>query len=294
MEVEVRPLDQIELVVLAALWGASFLFMRATVGEFGPIPLIAIRVLLAALFLLPILIVRGKWPDLKRNLGPSLFMGVLNSAIPFTLIAYSTIYVTAGFASVLNALTPIFAIVIGFLWFRDGFSRLRLFGMLIALTGVFVLVWDKLSFKVGGVASAIAAGVLAALFYAIAANYSRAKLKGVDALVLATGSQLGASIVLVPLAHYWWPSEMPSSSAWLNALALAVACTGLAYILYFRLLENIGAERATTVTFLVPVFGIFWGATLLHEAITFQIVSATTIILAGTVLATNVLKLEKI
>lgn len=285
------PVHLIELVFLAALWGASFLFMRVTAPEFGPVALITVRVFLAALFLCSILSIKSQWSALKGKWWPALFVGVINSALPFTLIAYSTLHVTAGFASVLNAMTPLFALVIGFFWFRDPFSPMRLLGMVIGFTGVVVLVYDKLDFG-GSEALAILAGILAAALYGLAANYSRLRLQGVNPLALAAASQMGATISLAPLCLFWWPAQMPSGIAWVNAVVLAVFCTGLAYIIYFRLLENIGAERATTVTFLIPVFGIFWGALILSEEVTLQIILATGIILMGTLLATNLIKLR--
>ncbi|MEM7282017.1 MAG: DMT family transporter [Pseudomonadota bacterium] len=279
------------MVLLAALWGASFLFMRATVHEFGPIPLIAVRVALAAVFLLIVLAMRGGWAQLGDRFLDSVLVGVLNSALPFTLIAYSTLTITAGFASVLNALTPMFALFVAFVWFGDRFSVAKLLGMVVGLLGVVVLVWDRVGSRDDGALLAIGAGVLAAALYGVAANYTRARLQGINPLALATGSQIGASLALLPLAVVWWPETMPSQSAWYSAVALAIACTGLAYVIYFDLLEKVGADRATTVTFLIPVFGIFWGAMILDEVVTTRILVATAIILLGTMLATNVIRL---
>ena len=284
------PLAQIiELVVLAALWGASFLFMRATVQEFGPIPLIAVRVALAALFLLIVLAIRGQLMQLKNRFLDSLVVGVLNSALPFTLIAYSTITITAGFASVLNALTPMFALLIAYFWFGDRVSPSKLLGMVIGLLGVVVLVWGGVGIS-GNATLAVGAGILAAALYGLAANYTRARLQGLNPLVAAAGSQIGATLALIPLAYVTWPQTQPSSISWYYALTLAIACTGIAYIIYFDLLKKVGADRATTVTFLIPVFGIFWGAVVLGEQVTTRIVVATCIVLFGTMLATNVIR----
>ncbi len=284
------PIAQIlKLIFLAALWGASFLFMRATVQDFGPIPLIAVRVSLAALFLIFVLAVRGQLMQLKNRIFDSLIVGILNSALPFTLIAYSTLTITAGFASVLNALTPMFAMVIGYFWFGDRMSSSKLLGMLIGLSGVVVLVWGGVGVS-GNAILAVGAGVLAAALYGVAANYTRARLQGVNPLVAAAGSQIGATLGLAPFAYVWWPEVTPPSMAWYYALTLAIACTGVAYIIYFDLLKKVGADRATTVTFLIPVFGIFWGAMVLGEQVTTRIVVATGIVLFGTMLATNVIR----
>lgn len=285
--------DLIDLILLAALWGASFLFMRVAVPEFGAIALIWVRVTLAALFLLPIVWWRKRQQEMFANIKPISLVGLFNSAIPFTLIAYSTIYLTAGFASVLNAVTPMCAAVVAFFWLKQKLSLSAIMGLFIGLFGVLMLVWDKVGLNQGESDLAIVAGLVAAFCYAIAANYSKTKLTGVNSLAVAAGSQVGAAIFLLPLAIYFWPSNMPSISSWLNVIVLAVVCTGFAYILYFRLIESAGAANATSVTFLMPVFGLLWGNLFLDEVIQLNTIVACVIILLGTGLTTGIIQMMR-
>ncbi len=284
--------DSVMLVLLAAIWGGSFLFMRYSVPEFGVAPLIFLRVGLAALFLLPLLIWQGKSAELKRVWLPSFVNGWSNSAIPFCLIAYSLLTLSSGFASILNAVTPIATAVVGFLWLREGLSWLKSLGMLIGIAGVTLLAWNKLYVSqedTWQVALAIGAGILPTLFYAISAIFTKRYLSGVDSMVLSTGSMLGASILLLPLAILYWPEHSVSLLSWLAAIALAIICSALAYLMFFRLIHTVGPARATTVTFIVPVFGMLWGATLLNEEVSLTMLAASAITLFGTGLATGVL-----
>jgi drug/metabolite transporter (DMT)-like permease len=282
--------DLFYLTLLAAMWGASFLFMRVSVPEFGAVPMMAFRVLLAGFMLLPLVFIKRRQQVLKDNWKVISTVGVINSAIPFSLIAYSTLYVTAGFASVLNAATPIFASLIAFLWLGHRLSKLAAFGLLIGVFGVTLLVWNKLNFSQSQSVLAIAAGLGGTLFYGIAANYSKQKLLGVDSLSIASGSLIAAGIALLPFAIAWWPQQMPSTQAWINLLLLSIACTAYAQLIYFKLLETAGATNATTVTFLIPLFGLLWGYLFLDEIFEVTTLVATLIILLGTGLTTGLLQ----
>jgi len=291
-EVPLPLRDILILLFLAALWGGSFLFMRVAVPEFGVMALIFLRVGIAALILLPLLLIKKQTQALRDNLIPALAVGVINSAIPFCLIAYSLHTLSTGFASILNATTPIATAIVGLLWIGERLSPLKALGMGIGIAGVVILAWDKLAIPSQNntaVMLAIAAGVLATFFYAWSAIYTKRRLQGVNPLALATGSQLGGSIVLLPLAWVYWPSSSPSIEAWGSAIALAAFCSALAYLLFFRLIESIGPTRATMVTFIVPVFGMFWGGLILAEQASTMMLLACGIILAGTGLATGVL-----
>ncbi|WP_343718668.1 DMT family transporter [Achromobacter dolens] len=285
-----RQRDLLDLLVLAAVWGGSFLFMRLAVADFGPIALIELRVGLAALFLLPIALWRGKLPLMLSHWKSLLVVGTLNAAVPFLLYAYAAQSLGAGFLSVANAITPVWGAVVGWLWFRDKLPWLRSFGLLIGLVGIIVLVWDKLQFQAGGTGPAVLAAVSAPVFYGIAANWTKRFLAGVDALANATGSMIGAALLLLPLALYAWPDTPASLSAWSATVLLAIVCTGAAYIVFFRLIANVGPTGAVSVTFLVPVFGVVWGAWFLDEAITPSIGAGAAIILVGTALALGLLK----
>ena len=279
--------DVVELLVLAALWGGSFLFMRVAAPQFGPVLLIELRVGLAALALLPIVAVRGGLGEMRRHAGAILMVGVINSALPFSLFAFATLSLTAGFASVLNSTAPLFGALVAWLWLGDRLSGARIAGLVIGFGGVVVLVWGRASFKPGGSGLAVAAALVATLLYGIAANYAKKRLAGVDPLSIAAGSQVGAAIVLAPVAAWQWPHALPRPGAWSGVVALALGCTAIAYILYFRLIAHVGPAKAIAVTFLIPVFGILWGAVFLGESVTPRMLAGCAVILGGTSLATG-------
>lgn len=285
-----KPRDLADLLLLAALWGASFLFIRIAAPDFGPVPLAALRVGIGGLVLLPLLILREGLPRLRAAMLPIFVVGVINSALPFTLLAFAALSLTAGLVSILNASSPLFGAVIAYLWLKDRLSPLRVAGLFVGFIGVLVLVWGKASFKPGGSGIAIMAALLAALFYGVAANYTKKRLTGVNSLAVAAGSQLGGAAAMFPLAVWYWPAVMPGLKMWLIAVVLGVGCTGIAYMLYFRLIANVGAARAITVTFLIPVFGVMLGALFLGEIPTLNMLAGCAVILLGTALATGLLK----
>jgi drug/metabolite transporter (DMT)-like permease len=277
----------IELLLLAAIWGASFLFLRIAAPEFGPFALIALRVGIAALVLLPVLRSAAARSECRSKAWPLFAVGICNSAIPFGLFAYSTLYVNAGLDSILNATTPVWTALIAATWFQSTLGRQQICGLLLGLAGVVVLVWDTLGAGVPGVPQAIAAALLAAGFYGFAVNYSKRHLAGAKPLVVAFGSQFFASVVLLPPALSYWPQHAVAPSTWTCVAALGVICTGFAYILYFRLIERAGAAYAASVTFLIPIFGLLWGAVFLNEKVTPAMLAGCAITLLGTALASG-------
>lgn len=285
-----RGRDVVELLILAALWGGSFLFMRVAAPEFGPLPLVAVRVGIAAALLVPLLALRDGLPVLRQRAGSIYLVGLLNSALPFCGFAFAALSVTAGFSAFLNASTPIWGALIAFLWLGERLSRERVFGLVLGVAGVAVLVAGNVSFKPGGSGWAVVAVLAAALMYGIAANFTKRYLTGVNPLALAAGSQLAGALTMVPVAIATWPSTPISLKAWAAAIALGVACTGIAYILFFRLIASVGPARAITVTFLVPVFATLWGGLFLGEAISGRMLAGGAIILLGTALATGIVK----
>lgn len=279
--------DLIDLLVLGAIWGASFLFMRVAAPEFGAIPLIAARVGIAAAFLIPVLGRRGGLPRLYRSAARLTLLGAMNSAIPFSLFAYAVLSITAGFASVLNATAPLFGALVAFVWLRDRPSPLRIAGLVVGFAGVLVLVWGRLAVRGDGGGTAVLAGLSAAVLYGISANYTKKNLSDVDPFVIATGSLIAATVLLLPLAYFYWPDTSPSRVSWVSAALLGVICTGIAYILYFGLLRRIGPAKTLAVTYLIPAFGVLWGHLLLSEPVTPSMVVGCAVILAGTTLATG-------
>jgi drug/metabolite transporter (DMT)-like permease len=289
----VRATDIAELIALAAIWGASFLFMRIGAPEFGPVALTALRVGGATLFLLPLVFWRGHVGALRTHWKPIAVVGLFNSALPFVLFSIAALAINAGLSSIFNATAPLWGALIAWWWLGDRLSASRVLGLFIGFLGVVFLAWNKASFTPGehGVSAAVAIGacLLATLGYGFAANYTKKKLTGVPPLAVAAGSQAAATAALALPALWLAPSTSPGADAWASLAALAVLCTGVAYLMYFRLIAHVGAPRAITVTYLIPVFAALWGALFLHEAITTAMALGCAVILAGTALASGLL-----
>ncbi len=283
--------DIVDLLLLGALWGASFLFLRLAVPEFGPFALIEIRVGIGALFLLPLLAMRDGLATLKQGWKPVWIMGVLNSALPFCLLAFAALTISGGLAAILNSSSPLWAALIAWVWMGERLNATRVAGLVIGLCGVLVLMSDKFTPDGAAAPLAIGAALLAALSYGFAANFARRHLVGLPSLAVATGTQISATVLLAPFALALWPAHAVSSAAWWSAIVMGVASTGIAYILYFRLIAHVGATRALAVTYLVPMFGIFWGALFLHEWPSGREIGACVVILVGTAFATGMLRL---
>ncbi len=288
-----RSKDTLNLLILSALWGASFLFMRIAVPEFGPIVLAELRVVIASLFLLPILMMRADVGELRTHWKKLATVGTVNSALPFMLLPFATLYLTGGFASILNATSPLWAALIAWIWLSAKLDVSRLTGLVIGFGGVVVLVWNKASFDLGGVTLAIIAAILASVFYGIGANYTKKYMQGMTPLTIATGSQLAAALVLLPGAIALWPDGPVSIQAWAAIITMGIFSTGIAYIIYFRLIANVGPASAITVTYLVPGFAVFWGAIVIDEKLTTSMVIGCAIILFGTALATGLMSLRR-
>ena len=284
-----RPRDVVELVVLAALWGASFLFMRIAVPAFGPIALVFIRLAGAALLLVPLLAARGELAALGRHWRPIAVVGVVNSALPFLCFAYAALSITAGLSAIFNSATPLFVAVVAWLWLGDRLTRLRSVGLAIGFAGVLWLGWGTADFKPGGSAWAIGACLLATMSYGIGPNLTKRHLTGVPPLAVAAGSQVAAAMLLALPAFFAWPATAPSPHDWLIAGLLAVFGTGLGYVFYFRLIANAGPTNAAAVTYLIPLFAVLWGGVFLGERLTPAIVAGCAVIFVGTALATGVL-----
>ncbi len=282
--------DMAELLLLAALWGGSFLVMRIASPVLGPVWLIESRVLLAGVALLPLVIRQSHLKQMRQQAVPLLVVGCINSAIPFLLLAFASISLPAGFTSILNATAPLFGTVIATIWVKERLSFSRMTGFALGFAGVVVLIgWESFSAEAAFWTAAIA-GLGAALMYAIAAPYIKQKMTGVPSLVVTTGSQLGAAVALLPLLPFTVPIQSPSVSIIFSVIALALFCTSFAYILYFRLIQNIGATRALTVAYLVPISAMLWGSLVLGEVITASMVLGCCLILSGTAIANDLLR----
>ena len=286
-----------EFVLLAAIWGASFLFTRIGTVEFGVWATAGLRVLIATLFLLPILLIRGHSQSLQEHWKLVLLVGLTNSAIPFVCFSFALQSITVGLSSLLNATVPLFGAVIAWVWLSDRPSGSRMLGLAIGFLGVAMLAWDKASFKPDASGLSSGWGVLACLFacicYGISASFTKRFLGGLPSLVSSTGSQLGAALALLPLTIFYWPSQAVSMKAWGAVITLGVVCTGFAYILFFRLIERAGPAKALSVTFAIPVFAVLYGVILLGETVTPWMVGCGLVIVLGTTLSTGLMKLPK-
>jgi drug/metabolite transporter (DMT)-like permease len=286
----------VEFIVLAAIWGASFLFTRLGTEEFGPLPTAGLRVSIAALFLLPLLLARGQWSALAQHWKKIFFLGMLNSGIPFACYAFALLSISTGLSSLLNATVPLFGALVAWIWLKDRPHGLKIIGLLVGFVGVAMLAWGKASFKpnASGLVTgwAVLACLLACLCYGLAASFTKRFLSGVPSLVIATGSQMGATIGLALPTLWLWPSHAPSSTAWLALLAVGILCTGIAYVLYFRLVENIGPAGSLTVTFVIPVFAVIYGVIFLGESITPWMLVCGAVILCGTALSTGLIRVK--
>jgi drug/metabolite transporter (DMT)-like permease len=283
----------LDFVLLAAIWGSSFMFMRLGALEFGALPTAGLRVAVGAVFLLPLLLLKRQTTLMRAHWKLTFSMGILNSALPFACFTYALLSITTGLSSILNATVPLFGAAIAWLWLKDRPSGWRTVGLLIGFFGVALLAWNKASFKpdATGASSgwAVIACLTACLCYGISANVAKKYLVGVPSLVSATGSQIGAALVLAPLTLWLWPNHSVSLSAWLAVLVLGTLCSGVAYILYFRIIERAGPSKALAVTFGIPVFAVFYGVVLLGEVVTLWMLGCGLVIVLGTTLSTGLL-----
>lgn len=281
--------DTISLLMLAALWGISFLLIRVAAPEFGAIALIAVRVSLAALILLPIVFVRHGYNELRSHWRAIVVVGILHYAIPFTLFAWAMLTLTGGYSAVINASSPLFAAVISALWLGERLPASRIAGLAGGFAGVVILVQGQLG---GGAVNGflpVGAALLASFCYGLAAVVMKKQLAHADPVNITAGSMTVAAIALIPATIWLWPDVSPSPMAWSMAAILGIACTALAFILYFGLIARAGPVNAISVTYLVPVVAVGAGCMFLDENITATMLLGGLVVLTGTALSTGLL-----
>ena len=281
-----RPRDVIELLLLSLLWGGAYLFTRAAVPAFGPAPLVSMRLGIAALILLPIVFVRGGGPQLRANPGALFMVGVPYTALPFMLMTWGALHITAGLSAVLNATAPMFAALVAHFVLKERLGTWRASGLALGFCGVLALMSSgNVSLKTAEGPLAVMAVLGTAMIWSVGANYTRRRMAGIDPLVTTAGSLALASLVLMPLAWATWPAAPPSARAWGEMAFLGVASSGLGMWMYFRLLRRIGAVRAMSVTFLSPLVAMISGALYLGEALTLPMLLGCAVVLLGTALS---------
>ncbi|WP_298443510.1 DMT family transporter [uncultured Ferrimonas sp.] len=274
------------LLLLSAIWGGSFLLLRLAAGAVGPAMLIGSRLMFAALFLSAIALLMRKPMALQGNVRHYAILGGVNSALPFLLLAYSAQTLSTSMLSIINASAPIFGAVVGAIWMRQWLDLKTTLGLLLGSAGVVILVgFDGLVLDSNGI-FAVLSCLGAALCYGIASNYAR-HAKPVNSFANAHGSMWASALMLLPLALLF-PARNPLTvELWLLMAILGVVCSGIAYLLYFKLIEDEGATSALTVTYLVPVFGVMWGHGLLDEPIGWSTLLGCAVVLSGTAMVTG-------
>ena len=286
----------VRLVLLGAIWGASFLFQKIAAAALGPATLIEVRLLLAALLLGAVAVWTGRKLDWRTNGRHHFIIGGVNSALPFLLFAYAALYLPASLLALFNSLAPIFGAVVAALWLGAPVARSTAAGLLCGVAGVGVLTFDHiarsdLAAPAATIASALIAAALAPLCYGIAATYIKWSSAKVEPFANAHGAMWAAAALAAPLALVSPPAAIPDAAALGAVAALGLVCTGAAYLLQFRLFADLGPAGGLTVAFLIPVFGVIWGVVFLDERAGWTLVLGGGLILAGTALVTGLVNL---
>ena len=280
--------DYIELLIMSAIWGSSFLFLRIAAPEFGPFLLIQMRVLTAVVVMLPICISIGKWGELTANWRVIFLVSLANMAVPFCLFAFAALHMGSGLMSIMNATVPFFTALIGFAVFGQRLPILSLCGMVVGFTGVIVLVFDPdaINLAEGGILAVLSA-LCACFLYGMALNLVSRKLMKVSGIAITTGSLISSSILLLPFSTQSLPETMPAAPVWAAVAALGIGCTGVAYVMFYRLIARIGSEQTIMTAYLIPLFSLLWGYLFLSESITTSTVLGGSLVLLGVAMATG-------
>lgn len=277
-----RPADTARLVLLAAIWGASFLFNRITAPVLGPVLTAELRTLIAGVALAIYFGLTGYSPEWRRWGRQYVVVGILTSALPFLLWAYAALTLTAGLMSVLNATSPMWGAVWSVLLLRERLRTRQILGLAVGVVGVALVTQPRSGTELP--LPAVLAALAAAFCYGLAGAYMRRWASGVPSRGMAVGTQLVAGMILIPLIPLSPPAAAPGAAIIASLLVLGLVCGAVAYLLYFRLVADIGATGALTVTYLIPVFGVLWGALFLGEALTLPMLAGGVLVLLGTVL----------
>ena len=273
-----RRADTARLVLLAAIWGASFLFNRITAPVLGPVLTAELRTLIAGIALAVYFGFAGFNPEWRRWGRQYVIVGILTSALPFLLWAYAALTLTAGLMSVLNATSPMWGALWSAVLLRERLTARQVLGLVIGVFGVALVTQPQ-----AGELVPVLAALAAAFCYGLAGAYMKRWASGVPSRGMAVGTQLAAGVLLIPFIAVSPPATAPTPLVVASMLALGLVCGAIAYLLYFRLIADIGATGALTVTYLIPVFGVLWGALFLGEAISAPMLAGGALVILGTV-----------
>ena len=279
--------DISELIILSAIWGSSFLFLRLTSSAFGPIFLIEMRVLSGLAVLLPLVLISGKLKEFQKHWKMIATVSLMNMTIPFCFFAFSAVYIGAGLLSIINATVPIFSACVAYVGYNEKLSKGSLVGLLIGFLGVVVLMFNPGETFGSSVWLAILSALFACLLYGTAINLTVNNLQGVSGLTITTGGLFVSTVVLLPFAFLGRPEMLPVGNIWWSVFALGVICTGFGFVMFYRLIDRIGASRAIMTTYLIPLFSILWGNIFLGESVTLLMLVGCFLILLGVGLTTK-------
>jgi drug/metabolite transporter (DMT)-like permease len=280
----IRGADIARLVTLAAIWGGSFIFMRALAPVLGPVLTATSRVAIAGVALIAWFRISGFDGQLRQHWRTYLVVGVVNSALPFLLFSFAAVHLPASYSAILNSATPLFAALLSAIWLDERMTAARGIGLAAGAAGV-ALVTGAGPVAPGPMFGvAVAACLCAALSYAVAGTWVKRNAVGVKPMAIAGWSQVFAGAALLPLAAFAPPPGALTPAVLGNVLGLALLCSAVAYLLYFRLIADIGPTRAMTVTYLLPLFAMVWSVLFLHETITLPMLAGCALVVGGTAL----------
>ena len=272
------------LTLLGAIWGSAFIFIKIAAPEFGAIPLVQARLVIASLVFLPVLLKKEYLKLLKPAWKHSLVLAISNNAIPFTLFSYGSFGADSNILAILNSTTAFNTMIIAFLWLNEKITLKQVFGLVLGFIGVIILVNPESSTT--QIFSALLCLVGAAC-YSFSTVFIQKFSQTMDKFVLIGWSIVFSCFIMAPFTLYNLPSVLPSSKAILSATWLGAVSTGLAFFGYVYLIEKIGAVKTSTVAYFLPIFGIIWGAIFLKEIISIGIILGCMTILVGVFLATS-------
>lgn len=279
-----KPKDVFRLILLASVWGSSYLFIKIIAPVIGIIPTMAVRVIVAALFLLLAAAMGRQLPPFKKYGWKYILLGAFNLVIPNILVIFSVMRLNASMASILNSTVPLFTLVIAGIWLKEKLSAIKIAGLILGMAGIIIVVgWNPIPLN-GRTALAITSSLLAAICYGIANVFSKKHFSTSNPLQTAAGQLLGASLLVVPFLLKEPVPAIPDTNIVIAVAILAIVCTAWAFILFFKLISASGSVNTSLVTILVPVFGIIWSAIFLNEPITFGLVIGLIVIIAGLLL----------
>lgn len=277
-----KPADVARLVTLSAIWSLSFIFMRIVAPPLGPVWTAGLRVLIGGATLASWLVLTGRDAGVREHWQAYLAIGVVNSALPFVMFAYAALTLPASYMAILNAMVPLFAVLLGALLLNEALTAGRIVGIAAGIAGVALVTGAGAIEMEANAWLAVGACLLATLCYALSAVGIKLRGGALSPYAIAAWSQLFASLALLPPAVLLPPPGPITPIVVACLLALALLCSGVAYLLYFRLIKDIGPTRTSTLTFLLPAFGVVWGTLLLGETVTLPMLAGAILIVSGT------------